>query len=119
VSAQHLEQIDSLLSLVRETVALMRSGSAPDLPSFNVRFDDTFGALTALGPVDTADGDAHECRQRLRELERLRVELDRDLAHIRDGISGRLTNIVRGRRGLKGYLASVNDVQRGARRGRG
>jgi hypothetical protein len=118
LSARHLEQIDSLLGLVRETVALMRSGRAPDLPDFDARFDASFGALTALGPVDTTDG-AGECRQRLRELERLRVQLNRDLAHIRDGVSGRLNGIVRGRRGLKGYLASVNGAQRGARRGRG
>jgi hypothetical protein len=97
----------------------MRSGHAPDLPDFNDRFDVAFGALAALGPVDVQSDNAQKCRQRLRELARLRSQLDRDLASIRDGVSGRLTKVVRGRRGLKGYLSSVNGVQRGARRARG
>ena len=98
---------------------MMRSGRAPDLPEFNERFDVAFGALTALGPVDAEGDDAQTCRQRLRELERLRGHLTRDLSSLRDGVSGRLNKVVHGRRGLKGYLSSVNGAQRGARRARG
>jgi len=119
LSSPHLEQIDNLLSLVRETVALMRTGRAPALPEFDERFDVAFSALTALGPVDAESGDIQTCRQRLRELERLRRQLSRDLSSIRKGVSGRLNKVAHGRRGLKGYLSSVNGVQKGARRARG
>lgn len=119
MSAAHLNRIDALAELLRETLTDLRAGQAPDLEAFGATLDSRFQALTELGPIEPESPVAERCRARLEALEALRVQLDAALGDVREETRLRLGRIKNGRRSIGAYRSSFEGARRGTRRGEG
>lgn len=119
MSAAHLACIDPLTTLLRDTLAALEAGRAPDLEAFDAALESRFSALTALGPVDPDGPLAERCRHRLQELDALRRRLEAALGEVHHETRKRLGRITNGRRSIGAYRSSLEGGRRGTRRGQG
>ncbi len=119
MSATHIARIDALADLLRDTLADLEAGRAPDLEAFSARLDTLFKSLTALGPIDPASPLAGKCRAGLETLEALRLRVEGALGEVTEETRRRLGRIKNGRRTIGAYRSSFEGGRRGTRRGQG
>lgn len=119
MSSTHIARIDAIADLLRDTLADLEAGQAPDLEAFALALDTRFQALTALGPVDADAPLAARCRTRLEALEELRLKVEAALGEVHEETRRRLGRIKNGRRSIGAYRSSFEGGRRGTRRGQG
>ncbi len=114
-----LQQLNELMATCRTLLVQVRSGNLADFDSFGDKFDRDYGRLTLI-PTDTMNGESRKLFQRrLRELERIRIQLFKELADQRGELVRRLTGITKGQQGLDAYKSTVTGVQKGVHRAEG
>ena len=119
MSAAHLEQVEHLIVLCRQTLDGVRDGQTPDLDAFGTDFDSAFLQLQRLGDVNPGESETPNVRRRLRDLEQVRIQLSEELGLLRSEMEGRLVGVSKGRKGIRGYKKTLAGSQRGALRGQG
>ena len=85
--------------------------------AFNVAFTAHFEELASHPPIEEDDPGLDAYRSKLKELDRLRRQLESRLGKDRTEMLGKLGRMARGRRGLDGYRAALEGDKRGPRRG--
>lgn len=119
MSATHIARIDAIADLLRDTLAALEAGKAPDLDAFSHQLDTRFQALTTLGPIDPASPLAGKCRAGLETLEALRLRVEGALGEVHEETRRRLGRIKNGRRTIGAYRSSFEGGRRGTHRGQG
>jgi hypothetical protein len=119
LSAAHLREVESLIEICQNARDDAQSGHLTDLEQFDAQFDVSFERLCALGEIDGPPDHTFMVRRRLRDLERIRVQLANELKDLRRQMAHRLSGVSRGRKGLTAYRSTVGGNVRGALRGQG
>jgi hypothetical protein len=119
LSAAHLREVESLIHICRGACEEVQSGRLTDLEAFDARFDGVFERLCELGEVTGTPAEQSAVRRRLKDLEKVRLQLANELNELRKQMADRLIGVSRGRKGLSAYRHTLGRSGRGALRGQG
>ena len=118
MSEAHLACLDELQTLCTNALQTIKNGVAFDHPAFSEAFQVALDELTNLGPVLPDTPYLIPCRRKLKELQRVRDQLDEQIRSERAHLGLKLKDTARGSRGLEAYSkASLGLVSR-AKRGK-
>ena len=107
------------MAICRKLLGDVRSGNLADFDDFGDKFDRDFGQLS-LVPADELDAQSRIKYQRqLRELERIRIQLFKELADRRGDFVRRLSDISKGQVGLGAYKATLTGIRNGVHHAQG
>ena len=114
-----LEKVQAITDACRDFLDDIRSGNLVDFDGFGERFDNDYGQLEVV-PVDALDEEnLPQFRRQLRELERVRGQLVRELQGSQQDLAKRLTDMSKTQTGLGAYKSTLRGVQRGVRHAEG
>ena len=117
MSEAHLACLDELKDLCTRALQTLKSGAAFDHPAFSETFQLTLDKLSDLGPVVPDTPFVIPCRRKLKELQRVRDQLDEQVRSERAQLGSKLKDTARGNRGLEAYskatLGLVSRPKRG------
>lgn len=98
----------------------VRSGNQADFLRFTEQFDELYGALPDTFDVEALSNDElMRLRAALRELERTRQTLMRELAGHKSEVVDRLAGMQKGKQGLEAYRSTIQGPASKTKRGSG
>ena len=118
MSEAHLARLDDLHHICRNALTALRNGEAFDHALFAKDFQDALDRLTGLGPVGPETPYMIPCRRKLKDLQRIRDQLDEQVRSERSQLGSKLKDTARGNRGLKAYSKTTLGLASRNKRGK-